>query len=229
MSKQSFADLGVSSAVARALAADGAERTLRRTAVRDSRRPRRPRRAGEGAHRLGQDARLRRADGRAPRGRGRARSRAGAGAHPRAGHAGGRGAHPGGPRAGPVAGHRLRRGWDREAVEARSPRAHPRRHAGPPGGPDRARRRAARPREHPGPRRGRPHARHGLPAARRPDRGADPGRASDALPLRHARGRRRADRRAPTRASPVSTRSSRARRPVAAWSTASSVWPTRRS
>ena len=45
------------------------------------------------------------------------------------------------------------------------------------------------------PRRGRPHARHGLPARRRPDRRPVPGRPPDAVLLRHARRRGRPHRR----------------------------------
>src|SRR5918996_1430914 len=43
-------------------------------------------------------------------------------------------------------------------------------HAGPPRGPDAARRRRPRPGADPRPRRGGPHARHGVPAGRRPHR-----------------------------------------------------------
>ena len=52
----------------------------------------------------------------------------------------------------------------RAPVEARPPRPHPRGHPRPARGPARAPRLQPRPRPHPGARRGRPHARHGLPA-----------------------------------------------------------------
>ena len=74
---------------------------------------------------------------------------------------------------------------------------------GPPRGPDPARRPLARARADPRPRRGRPHARHGLPPAGRPHRRPVPGRPPDAVLLRDARRRGRRDRRASTRASPV--------------------------
>ena len=70
MSTESFAELGVSRAVIGSLSTSGHHRAVRDPARRDRRRDRRPRRAREVAHRLGQDARIRdparRAD-RAPR------------------------------------------------------------------------------------------------------------------------------------------------------------------
>ena len=74
MSKQSFADLGVSSAVSGALSRRGITAALPRPAARHRRRARRPRRARQVPDRLGQDARLRHPARRAHR-----RQRAGPG------------------------------------------------------------------------------------------------------------------------------------------------------
>ncbi len=203
---QSFADLGVSKSVARALAAGGIDSpfAVQTTVIPDvlagSRRPR------QGADRLRQDARLRRAARRAARGDRRTRRGARPRADARARQPGDRGADRGRPRAGALRGRGLRRCRDRAPEQAGAPRAHPGRHARPSRGPDRARRRAARPRPRARARRGRPHARHGLPPGRRPHRGPDAQGSPDALPVGHARGRGRAHRdglharRAPARA-----------------------------
>ena len=85
-------------------------------------------------------------------------------------------------------------GFGPQSAAARA-RRHRRRHARPARGPDRARRRLARPRPDPRPRRGRPDARHGLQAGGQPDRRPDPGRAPDPLLLGDAGGRDRQARR----------------------------------
>ena len=91
---------------------------------------------------------------------------------------------------------------------------------GPPRGPPPARRAEARPRADPRPRRGRSHARHGLPPRRRPDRGPVPARPPDAVLLGHARRRGRHGRqalharRAPPRAHPDRHQHDRDRAPL---------------
>ena len=97
---------------------------------------------------------------------------------------------------------RLRRRRPREAGPRGRQVAHHRRDARPPRGPAPAPRLLSRPRQDPRPRRGRPHARHGLQAARRPDRRAVPARSPDAVLLGHARRRGRPHRRRPTPTTP---------------------------
>ena len=66
MKHETFADLGVSEVVVNELAKRGIDSAVRRPGDGHSRRARRSRRARPVADRLGQDARLRRAAGRAP-------------------------------------------------------------------------------------------------------------------------------------------------------------------
>ena len=84
-----FATLGLSPDVVRALTAAGITEPFPDPSADHPRRPRRPRRLRQGQDRLGQDPRLRSADARAHReGRALPPARAGARAHPRAGPAG---------------------------------------------------------------------------------------------------------------------------------------------
>ena len=148
VSRPSFRALGISADIGSRARAARHRHTISDPGARPPGRARRPRRAGEGADRLGQDPRLRPADRRAGRAAGdgdavRARPRA----DPRA-------RRPGGGRArarsasGRVCASRpstaARR--SRRQVEARARRAHPGRDAGPPAGSDRAPARLARPR-----------------------------------------------------------------------------------
>ena len=160
-----FADLGVSKAVAGALRARGIETPVRRPVARHPRRARRPRRARQVAHRLGQDARVRRAAGR-PR-----RRRTAPGRPPSCSRR--RASSPSqivDELAGVVQRPRALGSPPSTAASASTrrpsrPRARrrARRHARPAARPDRARRRLARRDRGARARRGRPDARHGLP------------------------------------------------------------------
>ena len=111
--------------------------------------------------------------------------------HARAGRPDRRRAAPAGAGPQPQRGRRLRRRRLREADPRRAARPHPRRHPRPARGPAPAPRLHARPGADARARRGRPDARHGLPPGRRPDRRPVPARAPDAVLLGHARRRGR--------------------------------------
>ena len=100
---------------------------------------------------------------------------------------------------------RLRRRRPASSRHGRRPLAHPRRDPRSPRGPARARRLHARRDPDARPRRGRPDARHGLSPGGRPDRRAVPGDAPDAVLLGDARRRGRAASRGDTRATPSCT------------------------
>ena len=191
MSTASFADLGVSDAVVAALARRRHHRAVPHPAPRHRRRARRPRRAREVAHRIGQDPRLRDPAGRPHR----RRRPAPAGARPRADA---RARHPdrrGGatrrprprPKSPPSTAASGIAKQAREAAQAHILVATPGRLE------DLLARGAVLARRSPAPRarRGRPDARHGLPARGRPHRRPVPARPPDAVLLGHARRRGR--------------------------------------
>ena len=222
-----FAELGVSEAVAGALAKRGIEtpfavQSMVIPDVLDGHDV-----LVKSPDRIGQDVRLRRADGRPAR----LQRRLAAGADPRpdarAGRADRRRARRRDARPRAQDHRRLRRRRDPQPGQAGRPLARARRHARPPDRPDRAPRRPARRDRRAGPRRGRPHARHGLQARRRPDRQDDADRPPDAALLGHARGRGRAHRAAYTDRTPAGTSTCRPRRRSATWTTASTASRTR--
>ena len=189
---QSFAELGVSRAVVRALAAQSVTRTLRGSDASSSRRPRAaatcsPARPPGRARPSPSESRSSTASRRraAPR-------RADPRPHPRAGHPDRR--RP--ARASPTparcasppstaASGLVKQG--RDAAPRHIVVATP----GPPRGPARSAAPSISPGPDPGARRGRPDARHGLPPRGRPDRRRLPVLAPDAVLLGHARRRGR--------------------------------------
>ena len=136
MQSQSFADLGVSRPVVAALAERGIHEPFAIQQPRHRRRARRPRRARQVPHRLGQDARVRDPDRRAPRGRRPRPRRARARADARARRPDRRAVPAARPRPRARGRGRLRRRRLREADQGVQARRHPRRHARPPRGPD---------------------------------------------------------------------------------------------
>ena len=184
----SFAELGVSPVVCDTLSRRGFAEPVHHPEPRHRRRARRSRRARAVTDRIGQDARVRRPDGRSHRPRRPAPGRAGARPDPGAREPDRRRDPRGrpGPRAQDL--RRLRRGQPAEAVARRRAGPHPRRHPGPAGGSPRAARVHAGARPDARPRRGGPDARHGLPAAGGPHRRPVPARPPDARLLGHARG-----------------------------------------
>ena len=168
----SFRALGVSAEVARRARAARHHQPVPDPGARPPGRARRPRRAGQGAHRVGQDPRLRPADRRA-------RPRRPTASRPSLVLV------PTRELAAQVAGELELDRQAEEACASQPSTAAPRsssqakrargahildRHARPPPGSDRAPAGLARPRPDARPRRGRPDARHGLQAPGRPDR-----------------------------------------------------------
>ena len=231
MSSQSFADLGVSSPVVGALAKRGITEpfAVQRLAIADVLD--RQGRARPVADRVGQDARLRRADGRPDQRRGAPPRGARARPHQGAGRADRRRDAPRSPIRGRSRSHPSSAGSASRPRPARPRKAHivvatpgrledliERGHFKLEADPD------------PGPGRGRPHARHGLQARRRPHRRPDAEGPPDAVLLGHARGRGRQARQGlHPRRRPPRAQARRSRQPGRRPSTASSTSATRRS
>ena len=229
MSSQSFADLGVSRPVVGALAKRGITEpfAVQRLAIADVLDGQR--RAGPVADRVGQDARLRRADRRPDRAPRRAAPRRSCSRPP--------GSWPSrsSTRSAPIAHSRALKvaavfgGVGIQAQARKAAKAHI--VVATPGRLEDLIQRGdfnARARPDPRPRRGRPDARHGLQAPRRPDRRADPEGPPDAVLLGDARGRGRQARQGLHHATPAATCTSRRSRSPPTSSTASSTSPTRR-